>query len=96
MDYSDFIKRRRLMMKYSQKRLGELVGVSRGTVRSWEIGAVLPTPFFTIAKLEVALGLKEGELYSLLTHKIHKAGLLSLMCNGEEKQRLGTQRKGRL
>lgn len=96
MEYSEFIKTRRRVMKYSQKRLAELVGVSRGAIRQWEIGVATPTPFFTIAKLEVALGLKEGELYSLLTHKIHKAGLLSLMCNGEERQKLETSRRGRL
>lgn len=54
-----WIKARRKARKWSQRQLADAVGVSQGTVSSWETGRAAPSPELH-AKLRTALG--EGQL----------------------------------
>ena len=53
--------------KFTQAELGELIGTSRATVNSWEMGISLPSTQFLIrlAKLYKVLGIETSELVDI-------------------------------
>lgn len=84
MKCAELIKSKRKKMRYSRQRMSEIIGVSRSALYQWEIGKSVPNSARVVAKIEIALGLKYGELYSMLTKDIEERGLLGLMCSYEE------------
>lgn len=58
------IRYRRTKMGLSQAKLGELVGRSASTIRSWERDTTLPNDDAVIDALSAVLGIDKGMLYS--------------------------------
>lgn len=45
MDYPNWLKENRAKMRWSQKQLAELLGVSKFTLRNWEDGMCRPNQY---------------------------------------------------
>lgn len=66
MDFGEYLKSARKKANLSQAALAKKVGVSAAAVCDWENGSYIPTNANNISALEVALQLKNGELYKQL------------------------------
>ena len=66
MDWKAVIKSAREARGFNQEELARLVGCARTTICDWERGKYMPEKGSNIQALEMALGLENGYLYSLL------------------------------
>jgi transcriptional regulator with XRE-family HTH domain len=66
MGYGEIIRSTRKKARLTQEQLAEKICVSRSAIYAWEREKYPPTDAKKIASLESALGLKSGELFSLI------------------------------
>ena len=74
-DFGELLRKHRLRKHWTQKHLGNLIGVSEGTISKYESNQV-PPPFEKMRSLAVELNISTDELYGLESNdKIATYGL---------------------
>lgn len=84
LDCSKTIRQKRRLLEISIQKLAKFIGVSRSCVYFWEHRVNEPSSAQAIAKLEVALGFNDGELYEMLTRETREAAKQALKIIKEE------------